>query len=1072
MAQATKNAFKGYSFQSYIYLLFSCLMDTDKGINSIDAEVDKDKNEKNHNFDDMLINTVNDEFFIQIKNYKNLLFEDIHIEEEKVILGDNISCLKLDCKNIVILYNCDIQINYKIFNLPAYKCNDVYIISLTTDFVCEFIDELYQNDNRIVQICHFANKRILDSEFYLQKDELPPYKLFEQKLKEDTIELREKLDSTKDEILFVVGKPGVGKSHFVNEFSKNMSNYIIYRFWIDSQDAAKNARLQYCNFIQELKYRVFKNAGKFTEDQLIEKMIDLKVTLIIDGLDHVENYNPLEIDEYFRFISKIKDIKTIVLTRPLKHPINYDIYNLENWNFQQTVMYLDLCHQIKEISICREIFEISDGYPIISYFMARHYKMYGKLETTNKILELNDYYELLIKDTNTLSALSIFMISDTYLSRQEIEILLQNKLLIKIVFEFIKSYPYLFEIVLNRFSLIHDSFNTYLLKNSSINKENLQEYVTPIVKSIRNKELRFLNRFNDLRLPKSFKIEVLQKYCDFEMFNQLVSTNWDIEAIKEFYTQLDIYLKSEEIVLDIHQYYTFILIQECCERIDLSINFELLYQQVRYLIINEESELLNIFSNGIAFNIFKVIFKENKETMFEKLDKIPSFKLNSDFEKFYEVYCEEQKLICLQKPELDHEKLLYQALSNLDISSFEKDKIVAEVIVNLIINQKDFLNISKYFTLFLEGRKIEESIVYLNQSFQKLGFQYEFKLDVFKISRYKLYQLGYLRETNPFIGVNIDALFRSEVVDLYDVSSNIANVIRLAIINKTKMDIKNANRYYLAMSYEKDKSLDSLPDALVIFEKYEILDELHSLDVFCDLFKSTKGLHFLLIKYINAKGVLGFKSLIKRGILDDKFNINIFQLDVELINIIPEERIIKEVYSLMRCHNYGKIIELQDVENGLSSTHRKLIEEIFVKCNYKIMDLTTKISSSKSTLEEKGYIEYSDLDYIKEKNYDYLFITKYPDGSYNCFSDIEIYNHYEKEDLSRDLLKIIHESMKCESKLIKSKLSYSKYLGNIPCFLDRLPYSTDWRKLYDIMMKYIYISFFFRSNKTIDINKE
>jgi hypothetical protein len=127
------------------------------------------------------------------------------------------------------------------------------------------------------------------------------------------------------------------------------------------------------------------------------------------------------------------------------------------------------------------------------------------------------------------------------------------------------------------------------------------------------------------------------------------------------------------------------------------------------------------------------------------------------------------------------------------------------------------------------------------------------------------------------------------------------------------------------------------------------------------------GYFFYVIKYISAKGVLGFKSLIKRGILDDKFNINIFQLDVELINIIPEERIIKEVYSLMRCHNYGKIIELQDVENGLSSTHGKLIEEIFAKCNYKIMDLTTKISSSKSTLEEKGYIEYSDLDYIKEK---------------------------------------------------------------------------------------------------------
>lgn len=250
MAQVTKNALKGYSFQTYIYVLFSCLMDTDKGIKSMNAEIDKNKSEKNHNFDDMLINTDDGEFYVQIKNYRNLLFEDIQINNEKVKLGDNISYTKPNCKNLVILYDCNIQNNCEIFGLPAYKHEEIFIISVTTDFVCQFIDDLYCNDSRIIKMCHFAVKRIIDATFYVQKHELPPFKLFDQKLKEDTKNIRENFRWNSQEILFVVGKPGVGKSHFVNEFTKDMNNFIIYRFWISSQDATKNSRLQYFNFIQ------------------------------------------------------------------------------------------------------------------------------------------------------------------------------------------------------------------------------------------------------------------------------------------------------------------------------------------------------------------------------------------------------------------------------------------------------------------------------------------------------------------------------------------------------------------------------------------------------------------------------------------------------------------------------------------------------------------------------------------------------------------------------------------------------------------------------------------------------
>lgn len=795
-------------------------------------------------------------------------------------------------------------------------------------------------------------------------------------------------------------------------------------------------------------------------------MQELKLTLIIDGLDHVENYNSLEIDSYFEFISKLNGIRTVVLTRPIKHSINYDIYNLDNWNFNQTCMYLNLCHKINEDSVCRKIFDISNGYPIICYYMARHYKLYGYLETTDKILEINDYYSLLIKETNTRSALSIFMVSNTYLSRQEIEMLFNNDLLIKIIFEFIEAYPYLFDNVLNRFSLIHDSFNTYLLNNNIINKESIEEYVQRIVNSIRNNELRFLNRFNDLRLPRNIKKEVLVKYSDFFMFNRLITNNWDIEAVKEFYNQLEVYLKSEEIVLDIYQYYSFILIQECCARIDTSFDFGLFYQMLKYFIENQESELINVFSSGRAFNVFKVIFRENEHKKLEKIEKVLTISLNGDFKQYYQIYRDEKNLFYLRNSNFDYKRIIYETLADTSMMSVDCDKKIAEVIANLKINDNDYLNLKSCFDCYLKGIKSMEGLSAFNEFIEKHHFNYKFDFNIFNIARYKLYQLGYLKEKNPFLG-EINNIFISDTVDLYDISSRITDIIRLSLINHKKIDIKNVNRYYLAMDYEQDISLSSLPEALAIFEKHKGLDESQSLKILSDLFKVTNGLQYLLQKYINIKKTHGFKSLIKRGILEEKFDVNIFGLDVELINIIPKERIIKEIYSIMSCHNYSRFIEIQDIENGLKSKYENLIKDILRENNYKIVDVTTKISRQELSIKKKCYIELSDIDEIKSKGYNYLTLAKYPDGYGNSFSNIELYRYYNNEDLLKDTLKIIHESMKCESRVIKHRQSYSKYLGNIPAFLDMISYDTAWDKLFEIMIEFLQISYFAKHIKNL-----
>ena len=83
MATVTRNAFKGYSYQDYVYLFLLAKMDTDREIYSMEAEVAVP-----HNMDDIEIVTKNKNVYrLQIKNYKDLLFENIIIEKGKIIVS-------------------------------------------------------------------------------------------------------------------------------------------------------------------------------------------------------------------------------------------------------------------------------------------------------------------------------------------------------------------------------------------------------------------------------------------------------------------------------------------------------------------------------------------------------------------------------------------------------------------------------------------------------------------------------------------------------------------------------------------------------------------------------------------------------------------------------------------------------------------------------------------------------------------------------------------------------------------------------------------------------------------------
>ncbi|MFP3472423.1 hypothetical protein R0J90_20420, partial [Micrococcus sp. SIMBA_144] len=73
----------------------------------------------------------------------------------------------------------------------------------------------------------------------------------------------------------------------------------------------------------------------------IQEIIDIikkeEITLIIDGLDHVENYNPRDMDLFIDFITKLGKLGTvIVLSRPLRTKVEWKKEIIHNWNFEQT----------------------------------------------------------------------------------------------------------------------------------------------------------------------------------------------------------------------------------------------------------------------------------------------------------------------------------------------------------------------------------------------------------------------------------------------------------------------------------------------------------------------------------------------------------------------------------------------------------------------------------------------------------------------------------------------------------------------------------------------------------------
>lgn len=593
--KTARNSLKGYTYQDYVFTLFLAKMDIERNIVKIESEALDTKQ-----FDDIYIE-VNDGtvYRIQAKNYPETQMSDIVITKHIVTIKRNENQYDSNDNNIMIINTNQIVTDTEFMGLPAVNIDGIIIIPLTEEQITEHLDDFFQTEERELQIIQKAIEFTCAGKFVVSISDLPKTVTLSIDLMHQTIILRKTPECIKPGLTFYVGKPGIGKSHFVDELKRVFQDSIVYRFWIGAQDEQLRRRLEFDKFLTEIGLLVYKTPRNFTIDELIKEIIDVNQIIIIDGLDHVENYNSLELEMYINFIEQLSNaqVQIIVLSRPLKTDVRWTTTELLNWTSDETRLYLAMAYDITDFMVQKQIWEITGGYPIITYFMAEHYKKHGKINPKQPVASLKQYYDSLLVSVSPKPLLCVFSVNNSFFTWNELSVILSNAVNYDALKEFVLFHKYLFEIVENRISLIHDSFNTYLREILPSYKIEQEKFLSIVKSSIRSINSEYMARLAAFDFDDAFLDELLVKYSDFNTFEQLLGSTVDYNSITSFYKQLQRILETRKSLLDIYQYYSFCLIYQVAIRNDL-VGCDGLMYQILYYLHKHDSIENQIFSSG------------------------------------------------------------------------------------------------------------------------------------------------------------------------------------------------------------------------------------------------------------------------------------------------------------------------------------------------------------------------------------------------------------------------------------------------------------------------------------------
>ena len=1071
--KVARNSLKGYNYQNYIFTLFLAKMDTERNIVKIESEALDTKQ-----FDDIYIEMNGGTVYrIQAKNYPGSQINDIVITNHIVNIKGNQNQYDSRDNNVMIINTNQITTDTEFMGLPAVNKDGITIIPLTEEQVTEYLDAFFQTEERELQIIQKAIEFTCAEKFVVGISDLPEIITLSTDLLHQTVILRKAPDCIEPGITFYVGKPGVGKSHYVNELKNAFQDAIVYRFWVGPQDEQLRRRLQFDKFLTELGLLVYKTPRSFTIDELVDEIASSNQIIIVDGLDHVENYNLLELEKYIDFIDTLSNaqVQTIVLSRPLNKIVEWRRIELRNWNSDETRLYLAMAQNITDYTVQKQIWEIAEGYPIITYFLAEHYKKNGKISPEQPVNNLNQYYDNLLADVSTKSLLSIFAINNSFFTWNELLGFLLESGFYDVIKEFVLSHQYLFEIVENRISLIHDSLNTYLreqIPSFKIQQGNILRIVKSSLESI---NAEYMARLASFDFEDDFLDDLLVKYSDFNVFKQLLTGTLDYNSITSFYKQLQRILETREKILDVYQYYSFCLIYQVAVRNDL-VGCDGLIYQILYYLHKHDSIENHIFSSGVMWNLYLAC--RQQEDITKQYIESEKYSENQFYELIQAVNDEITFFDRLDKKIFFEE--IRETLQNNQIDTQDKADLFEDYLVSVWIHGDSR---EMFHDLFLEYLETNDKTLFcsLMKEYGLDDFWAEFIPHRAKI---RLHELGFFGDKNLYRGMTLmEKIEECAPEGSFTVVPVSLSVIRLANYEEREIDIFSVNYAWTMYGQRKDYSVYSIDDALIVFEEKGMIKEDDSIEVICKLMlQSEKGIRHLISSYINKKGPECTKRLIQAGYFrDPAFQADIFDLLPENINCFPKQYIKLRIDELLYSGRYSKFVEARDICYVLESNYSDMILSALEYYDYSVYE-SVGVDNAKKLHErgikylasdeqkgrnhvpfENGYIHEEDKNYIIENEITAHEIARYTDGWYSCLPYPELFKTYDINELKLNYLSILHTAMFARVLDREYIGDWHRLIGNILCFLRICDVEIEWEKLYEIFKKFLNVSLIYIS---------
>lgn len=1073
MGEVARNSLKGYTYQQSVFILFLGLMDTERTIGKIIVEALDTKNFDDIYLKDVIIDTCKKESYrIQVKNYPNVSDESIKIDNNVLNINGNKNSFDEADNNVLVVNSALIETDDEFMGFACVRKENITIIPLTPKKVADKLDNMFNTEARELQIIHLADEITEDAVFEIDIEKLPDIINMSTDLEDQTILLRTVPDEFLHDITFIEGKPGVGKSHFVNEICDKYPDAIVYRFWIGSQDPNRNRRILFENFILEIGIKVYKTAKKVIIDELIDTIREQDKLIIIDGLDHIENYNPRQLQEFIGFINKLVDVRVIVLSRPLKHEISWNRSNLLDWSYDETRLYLEMAHNITEYKIQNQIYNITKGYPIITYFIAEDYNLKQVVDISQPINEINEYYDsLFVNNDKPSSAIGIFATGNCFFTEKELESFFEEPEVYETICEFIDMHPYLFKKIMNRISLIHDSLNTYLRLRLKTFAKRKEKTLAIIRQSILDGSIEYMDRMQAFDFDDEFYEIMLRKYSEFSEFKNLMMSTRDYNSIQSLYNQLQVILEDRRGILDIYQYYSFALLYQIANRNELMGDDSMIIQMLVY--IKNHGDIENeIFSSDYIWQVYLTC---------NNLEKMAAQYLNNRHiseRQFYDLieHINEDCAFYEKKEKVIKFDDLINQLCEEDMHLIDKDKILADYLVSIWIHGDER---DKFYDCFVEY--IKNSINCVDLMLSELE---KYKFDRFLIERslsiaeYQLHELGYFGDKNRFRNVSLlDIIMKGGKSGSYRAVTLAESYMKLANYEKRDLDIESLAYAWAMYFNHKDYSVYAIDTALIVFEKKNLIQEEESFKIITELMDhSDDGISHLLTSYANAKGTGYIDELNKQGYFTDSdCKIRFWELNPENYSCFSKQEMRKQITDLLSMHYYGKTIEGRGLRTVMNSVYKNMVLDGIEYYGYSILSPDIQLIpelevrgiryfGSEEKIEEEytpfehGYIHEDDLHYIVEHKIGFDEISKYTDGWYSCLPFVYFYGIYDKADIQNNYLNILHNSLYARTADKDFLGNWNLLLGNIPELLSDYEIDIEWEKLYTIFTEFLDIS--------------